>query len=213
MSLAAGTVLGAYEITSLLGRGGMGEVYRARDTNLQPRCRDQDPSPEFSSDAERVGRFQREAQALAALNHPHIAAIHDLQEASNTRFLILELVEGETFAERLQRGRLPLDEALQIARQLCEALEAAHERGIIHRDVKPSNIKLTPSGQVEGPGFRFGEGAQQPDGDGSLEFSDSHEQFDSRDHSGDCRVHEPRAGARQNRGSAGGCLVVRLRPV
>ena len=134
---------------SLAGAGGMGEVYRARDTKLKRDVAIKVLPEEFSRDSDRVSRFQREAQLLASLNHPNIAAIYDLEEADGFRFLILELVEGETLAERLKRGPIPLDDALQIATQIAEGLEAAHERGIIHRDLKPANIKLTPEGKVK----------------------------------------------------------------
>jgi Tol biopolymer transport system component len=127
----------------------MGEVYRARDLKLKREVAIKILPEEFSRDAERVSRFQREAEVLATLNHPNIAAIHDLEETSGTRYLVLELVEGETLADRIARGPIPIDEALVIAKQICEALEAAHERGIIHRDLKPANIKLTPDGKVK----------------------------------------------------------------
>src|SRR5215813_13273409 len=144
MALTIGTQLGTYEITALLGKGGMGEVYRARDAKLKRDVAIKILPEEFSSDADRVSRFQREAEVLASLNHPNIAAIYDFQEANETRFLVLELVEGETLEERIQRGPVPLDEALDIAKHICEALEAAHEKGVIHRDLKPPNIKVNP---------------------------------------------------------------------
>ena len=144
-----GRQIGNYEFVSLVGAGGMGEVYRARDTKLKREVAIKILPDEFSRDPDRVSRFQREAQLLASLNHPNIAAIYDLEEDGGFRFLILELVEGETLAERLKRGPIPLDEALQIAIQIAEGLEAAHERGIIHRDLKPANIKLTPEGKVK----------------------------------------------------------------
>src|SRR6266481_4533993 len=140
MTLPIGTQLGSHEITALLGKGGMGEVYRARDTKLKRDVAIKILPDEFSRDPERVSRFQREAEVLASLNHPHIAAIYDLAQFGESRFLVLELVEGETLAERLYRGPVPLDEALRIAKQIAEALEAAHEKGIIHRDLKPANI-------------------------------------------------------------------------
>src|SRR6516162_11074837 len=126
----------------------MGEVYRARDAKLKRDVAIKILPDEFSRDPARVSRFQREAELLASLNHPNIGAIYDLQEANNTRFLVLELVEGETLAERIQRGPVPVEEALKIAHSICEALEAAHERGIIHRDLKPGNVKITPDGKV-----------------------------------------------------------------
>ena len=117
-----------------------------------------------AEDAERLARFQREAQVLASLNHPHIAAIYGLEESGGIEALVLELVEGETLAERIARGPIPLDEALAIARQIAEALEAAHERGIVHRDLKPANVKVTPDGQVKVLDFGL---AKALDGDGS----------------------------------------------
>src|SRR4030095_1926216 len=149
MALSVGTHFGSYEITALLGKGGMGEVYRARDTRLKREVAIKVLPDEFSRDADRVGRFQREAQGLASLNHPNIAAIYDLQEANDTRFLVLELVEGETLTDRIHRGPIGVEEALAIANHICEALEAAHEKGVIHRDLKPANVKITPDGKVK----------------------------------------------------------------
>jgi eukaryotic-like serine/threonine-protein kinase len=149
MALTVGTLLGSHEITALLGKGGMGEVYQARDLKLKREVAIKILPEEFSRDPDRVGRFQREAEVLASLNHPNIASIHSLEEAGGSRFLVLELVEGETLADRLRRGPLPAEEALAIARNICEALEAAHEKGIIHRDLKPANVKITPDGKVK----------------------------------------------------------------
>jgi Tol biopolymer transport system component len=149
MALAAGARLGPYEILSALGAGGMGEVYRARDTKLGRDVALKILPESFTHDPERIARFRREAQLLAALNHPHIAQIHGLDEASGSQFLVLELVDGETVADRLKRGPLPVDEALPIAKQIAEALEAAHEKGIIHRDLKPANIKLRSDATVK----------------------------------------------------------------
>ena len=149
MPLTIGTQLGSHEITALLGKGGMGEVYRARDLKLKREVAIKILPEEFSRDTDRVSRFQREAEVLASLNHPNIAAIHDLEETDGTRYLVLELVEGETLAERIARGPIQIDEALTIAKQICEALEAAHEKGIIHRDLKPANVKITPDGKVK----------------------------------------------------------------
>src|SRR2546430_3069617 len=131
-----GSKLGLYEITALVGKGGMGEVYRARDTKLKREVAIKILPEEFGRDPDRVSRFQREAEVLASLNHPNIAAIYDVQEASGTRYLVLELVGGETLAERIQRGPIPISEALHIAMSICEALEAAHEKGVVHRDLK-----------------------------------------------------------------------------
>jgi len=127
----------------------MGEVYRARDTKLKREVAIKILPDEFSRDPDRVSRFEREAEVLASLNHPNIAAIYDLQEANGARFLVLELVEGETLAERIKRGPIPVDESLNIAKNICEALEAAHEKGVVHRDLKPANVKITPDGKVK----------------------------------------------------------------
>jgi serine/threonine-protein kinase len=149
MSVNVGARLGSLEITALLGKGGMGEVYRARDTKLKRDVAIKILPDEFSRDADRVSRFQREAEVLASLNHPNIAAIYDLQEAKGARFLVLELVEGDTLAELIQRGAIPVEEVLDIGKHICEALEAAHEKGIVHRDLKPANVKITPDGRVK----------------------------------------------------------------
>ncbi len=149
MPLTSGTKLGNYEVLSRLGAGGMGEVYRARDTRLGRDVAIKVLPESFQQDEERLMRFQREAHLLAALNHANIAAIHGLEESNGAVHLVLELVPGETLAEKLLRGRLPVEEALAICRQVAEALEAAHEKGIIHRDLKPANIKITPEGLVK----------------------------------------------------------------
>jgi serine/threonine-protein kinase len=149
MALAPGTRLGPYEILSLLGAGGMGEVYRARDTKLNRHVALKVLPEIFTADAERVARFRREAQLLASLNHPNIAVIHGLEESDGMLALVLELVEGPTVSDRISQGPIPLEEALPLARQIAEALEAAHEKGVVHRDLKPANIKLTANGQVK----------------------------------------------------------------
>ena len=149
MVLQPGARLGAYQVTAKIGEGGMGEVYRARDTKL-----DRDVAlkvlPEaFTQDPDRLARFEREAKVLASLNHPNIGHIYGLEEADGIRALVLELVEGPTLADRIKQGPIPLDEALPIAKQIAEALEAAHEKGIIHRDLKPANIKVRDDGTVK----------------------------------------------------------------
>jgi serine/threonine-protein kinase len=149
MALNAGTRLGPYEIGAPLGAGGMGEVYRARDTELGREAAIKVLPAAFTSDAARVARFEQEAKTLASLNHPRIAQIYGLARSDGMTGLAMELVEGPTLAERLARGALPVDEALEIAMQLADALEAAHERGIVHRDLKPANIKLAPDGTVK----------------------------------------------------------------
>jgi eukaryotic-like serine/threonine-protein kinase len=149
MSLTAGTRLGPYEILAKIGEGGMGEVYRARDTKLRRDVAIKILPAPFAADADRRMRFSREAHLLASLNHPNIAAIYGLEDSDGATALVMELVEGETLADRIARGPLPIDAALTIARQLCDALDAAHERGIVHRDLKPANIKLTDDGRVK----------------------------------------------------------------
>jgi Tol biopolymer transport system component/tRNA A-37 threonylcarbamoyl transferase component Bud32 len=149
MPLAAGSSIGPYDIVGLIGTGGMGEVYRARDRKLHRDIALKILPEPFASDAARLMRFEREARALAALNHPHIAQIYGLEESNDARALVMELVEGETLAERTARGALPVPQAVVTARQIADALDAAHERGIIHRDLKPANIKLRPDGTVK----------------------------------------------------------------
>jgi eukaryotic-like serine/threonine-protein kinase len=149
MTLPAGTRLGPYEVLSPLGAGGMGEVYRARDTQLDRDVAIKALPQAFLGDLERLARFEREAKMLAALNHPAIASIYGLAESGTERLLVLEFVPGETLAERLASGPLPIDEALAMSRQIAEALEAAHEKGIVHRDLKPANVKVTPAGKVK----------------------------------------------------------------
>ncbi len=144
-----GTRLAHYEITAHLGSGGMGDVYQATDTRLGRSVAIKILPDAFLRDAERVARFQREARVLASLNHPHIAAIHGFEESGERRFLVMELVSGQTLAERLARGALSVDDALKTAVQIAEALEAAHQQGIIHRDLKPANIKITHNGKVK----------------------------------------------------------------
>jgi serine/threonine protein kinase len=149
MALSPGSRLGPYEIRYSLGAGGMGEVYAARDTRLGRDVAVKVLPAEVVDDRERRSRFRREAQLLASLNHPNIAAIHGLEEADGKPFLVLELVDGQDLAERLSHGALPVDEALTIARQIVLALEAAHQQRIVHRDLKPANIKLTLDGKVK----------------------------------------------------------------
>src|SRR5215831_15808156 len=139
LALAPGTRLGVYEVTALIGAGGMGEVYRARDTKLGRDVALKILPDAFAIDAERVARFKREAQVLASLNHPNIGAIYGFEDGDGVHALVLELVDGPTLADRIAKGPLPLDEALAIARQIAQALEAAHDQGIIHRDLKPAN--------------------------------------------------------------------------
>ena len=149
MPLSSGTRLGSYEITHVLGAGGMGEVYRARDTKLGRSVAIKIILEALGADPDRVARFEREAKVLASITHQNIAALYGMEESNGQHFLIMELVEGETLAERLQRGPLQVEEALRIALQIAEALEAAHEKSIIHRDLKPANVKITPDDKVK----------------------------------------------------------------
>jgi eukaryotic-like serine/threonine-protein kinase len=148
-AMLIGRRIGAYHVQALLGAGGMGEVYRARDTKLGREVAVKFLPRVFTSDSDRLARFEREARMLAALNHPNIGAVYGVEEAEGLRAIVLELVEGDTLADRLQRGPVPVGEALNLARQIVEALDAAHEKGIIHRDLKPANIKITPDGVVK----------------------------------------------------------------
>ena len=141
MALEVGSRLGHYDVTALIGEGGMGQVYQATDTKLNRQVALKILPEAFATDPDRLARFQREAQVLASLNHPNIAQIHGIEESENTRALVLELVEGPTLADRIAKGPIPIDEALPIARQIAEALEAAHEAGVIHRDLKPAKVK------------------------------------------------------------------------
>jgi serine/threonine protein kinase len=149
MALPAGTHLGPYEVTAQIGVGGMGEVYRATDTKLKRDVAIKVLPDSLAADPERLARFQREAEVLASLNHPNIAHIHGLEDSGGTKALVMELVEGPTLADRIARGPIPVDEALPLAKQMAEALEAAHEQGIVHRDLKPANIKVQRDGMVK----------------------------------------------------------------
>src|SRR5271169_3182456 len=149
MPYASGTKIGPYEIASLLGVGGMGEVYRSRDSKLGREVALKVLPAAVAADPDRLARFSREAKVLAALNHPNIAAIYGLEDSASSHALVMELVEGPTLADRIQAGPIPAEEALPLAKQICEALEYAHERGIIHRDLKPANVKVTPEGTVK----------------------------------------------------------------
>src|SRR6266567_9288195 len=158
----SGTKLGAYEILAPLGAGGMGEVYRARDSKLNRDVALKILPAMFTDNAERMSRFRREAQVLASLNHPNIGSIYGLEEPNNLHVLVLELVEGPTLADRITGGAISMEEALAIARQIAEALAYAHEKGVIHRDLKPANIKIPPEGNVKVLDFGLAKVLQVP---------------------------------------------------
>jgi eukaryotic-like serine/threonine-protein kinase len=163
-TLATGTRLGAYEITGFLGAGGMGQVWRARDSKLGREVAIKTLAPGLAGDADRLARLEREARLLAALNHPNIATIYGIEEHDGARFLVLELVEGLTLADRLLIRPLPIEQALRVALQISMALEAAHEKGVIHRDLKPANVKLTPDDQVKVLDFGLAKSVAASDG-------------------------------------------------
>src|SRR5580765_223739 len=171
MSLSPGSRLGSYEVLSKLGEGGMGEVYRARDSKLKREVAIKVLPDLLVGDPDRLSRFQREAELLATLNHPNIAAIYGLEDSGGSRAIVLELVEGETLADSISRGPIPLDETLRVARQIVDALEAAHDRGVVHRDLKPANIKITPDGKVKVLDFGLAKMLESPAVASSLSMS------------------------------------------
>ena len=171
MALSPGFRLGPYEILSALGAGGMGEVYRARDTKLNRDVAIKVLPETFTHDSDRVARFKREAQVLAALNHPHIAAIHGFEDSAGVLALVLELVEGPTLADRIAQGPIPLDEGLGIARQIAEAMQTAHDHGIVHRDLKPANVKVKANGTVKILDFGLAKVAEAPPADSAQSHS------------------------------------------
>ena len=169
MTISSGSRVGPYEIASRLGAGGMGEVYRARDARLQRDVAIKALPAEFAGNAERLARFQREARLLASLNHPNIAAIYGLEEADGARYLVLEIVEGESLAQKLAAGPLPVEEALALCAQIASGVSAAHDAGVIHRDLKPGNVMVRPDGSVKVLDFGLAKGAEAP---GSASASD-----------------------------------------
>jgi len=174
LSLTPGTRIGVYEVTAPIGEGGMGQVWRATDTTLGRQVAIKILPDAFASDPERLARFEREAKTLASLNHPNIAQIYGFEVMaavvasgfSRTRALVMELVEGEDLSQRIARGAIPLDEVLPIAKQITEALEAAHEQGIVHRDLKPANVKVRPDGTVKVLDFGLAKAMDQGSGIG-----------------------------------------------
>jgi serine/threonine protein kinase len=172
MSLSPGQRLGPYEVVGAIGAGGMGEVYRARDTKLGRDVALKVLLAPLAADPDRLARFRREAQVLASLNHPNIGHIYGFEDGGTTHALVLELIEGPTLADRISQGAIPVAEALPIARQIAEALEAAHEHGIVHRDLKPANIKLRPDGTVKVLDFGLAK-AMEPVGASSVDAMNS----------------------------------------
>ena len=218
MALTVGTRLGPYEIAAQIGVGGMGEVYRATDTNLKRTVAIKVLPEAVASDGERLARFQREAEVLARLNHPNIASIYGLEKRDGTAALVMELVEGSTLADRIAQGPIPLDEALPIAKQIADALDAAHEQGIIHRDLKPANIKVTADGAVKV--LDFGLAKVDRAGDSGCEaglartgFPDHHlsGRHARGHHSRHCGLHVAGTGPRQASRQAHRPLGVRVR--
>ena len=215
MALAAGDRIGSYEILSTLGAGGMGEVYRARDTRLKRDVAIKVLPAAFAQDPDRLARFQREAELLATLNNPNIAAVYGLEQSGGVTGIVLELVEGDTLADLIARGPIAAGDALPIARQIADALEAAHEKGVIHRDLKPANIKVTADGKVKVLDF----GLAKDDGTrgAGLVADDVADAERARDvcgrDSGHGGVHEPRAGARPGRRQTDRHLGVWMRAV
>ena len=171
VSLQPGQSIGPYQVLTLIGQGGMGEVWQARDTKLDRNVALKVLPEAFTADPDRLARFEREAKVLASLNHPNIGSIYGLEESDGIRALVLELVEGPTLADRIAKGPIPLDEALPIAKQIAEALEAAHEQGVIHRDLKPANIKVKADGTVKVLDFGLAKAFQPDAGDPSLSQS------------------------------------------
>jgi serine/threonine protein kinase len=164
LALTPGTRVGVYEVTAQIGEGGMGQVYRATDTKLKRQVAIKILPSALGADHDRLARFQREAEVLASLNHPHIAGIYGLEESDGVSALVMELVEGDDLSQRIARGAISIEEALPIAKQIVEALEAAHQQGIIHRDLKPANIKVRSDGTVKVLDFGLAKGMESPAG-------------------------------------------------
>ncbi len=212
MAIGPGTRIGAYEVVGPLGEGGMGVVLRGRDTRLQRDVALKLLPDHLANDPDRLFRFQREAQILASLNHPHIAQVFGLEQADGSTCIVMELVEGDTLADRLKSGPMSFDEVRAVAAQLAEALAAAHERGIVHRDLKPANIKLSSSGVVKVLDFGLAKavGPEHHRHAGHLD-ANGPDAIDAGDDPGHAGLHVARAGARQGRGRPDRHLGVRLR--
>ncbi|MEE8411365.1 MAG: serine/threonine-protein kinase, partial [Acidobacteriota bacterium] len=165
MSLQSGQMLAHFSVEAKIGEGGMGEVYRALDKKLDRKVAIKVLPDRVANSVERLARFEREAKALAALNHPNVAGIHQVEYVDGVHFLVMELVEGQTLAERIKAGPIPVEKALQIALQITEALEAAHDRGIIHRDLKPANVMIADDGTVKVLDFGLARAMESDSGD------------------------------------------------
>ncbi len=171
MTPQSGQMLSHYRLVEKIGEGGMGVVWKAADTKLGREVAIKVLPAELAADPDRLARFEREAKLLASLNHPNIAAIYGLEETDGIRYLVLELVPGQTLAEQIARGALPIEDALTVCRQIAEALEAAHEKGIIHRDLKPGNVKVTPDGKVKVLDFGLAKAFEADAASGDLSHS------------------------------------------
>ena len=215
-----GSNVSHYKVTSKLGEGGMGEVWRAEDTKLGRDVALKMLPDGFAQDPERLARFEREARVLASLSHPNIAGIHGIEEVDGKRFLVMELVEGQTLAERIQQGPMPIEEVVRIAKQIAEAVESAHEKGVVHRDLKPANVNITPDGNVKVLDFGLakaligdpmsGDNVNQ---DLSLSPTLTQAMTGLGRAAGHGGLHEPGAGPGQTGRPAGGHLGLRLHPL
>ena len=206
MSLTPGAKLAHYEVLEPIGKGGMGEVYRARDGKLGRDVAIKVLPEEFARAQERLDRFEREARLLAQVNHANIATLQGLEEHDGQQFIVMELVEGETLAERIAKDRIPMDEAIPLFVQIAEGLEAAHEKGIVHRDLKPANIKIGPDGKPKILDFGLAKAFVGEDGT----VTDSSQSPTLSKGTGDALLHEPRASTWKSGRQTHGCLGVRV---
>jgi serine/threonine protein kinase len=214
MGIRPGSRIGPYEVTALIGEGGMGKVWRAHHTALKRDDALKVLPDAFANDPDRLARFQREAQVLASLNHPNIARVYGLEESDGTRALVMELVEGPTISDLIGEGPIAIAETLAIAKQIADALEAAHEKGIVHRDLKPANVKVCPDGTVKVLDFGLAKAMASTDGVASnVTISPDHHvagHDPGRDASGHSRIHESGTSEGTSRGQAQRHLGVRV---